>query len=805
MDAPGLSVCLTLTLWMTGSCPPTALPPRSLESSFWWGQESLDINTRALALRKSGNLRGAETLYAEGYASAVRRADSLAATRFLMSAGACQLLEHHFQQALSTLLRARETAESIDDSADLGAIAGNLSTLHLQMQDFPAAIRSAEEGLAHAGKRSAYFEPYLLLQLGWLHSLVNDGKQEPFFANGIESARAHGPWSVEAQGWDRVGEARLTAGRLAEAEHFFLEAFRLRSYFVQPELGYSHAWLGALFLARGDLGSALRFTEHAIAGEQQGAMSWPRYQLLNQRARIRLAQGRTKEALTDFSAAMDASTLWRMQALPSRSSLTGLNIEFDRRVFRTFIDTAAEYALSTHDRFWAERAFEAVELNRGASLRESLTLAGAWRKKLPPEYWESLADLERLEQRHPLQPDARSRAASLHLRLTEMEAAAGVGLQTKKNENFLNHSSLIHFQQGLGDSELLLSFSLGERSSELWAVTRYSMQLYRLPAEQDIASSVRAFREALPAGGTEANRQAQQLYRQLFGSLGIRELKTKQWLLSLEGPLFEIPFAALVSEQHNGEIVYLADRHSVQIVPGALLLASPRGERTATGPFVGVGDPIYNAADPRWHDSFKAFPVKQSEQLTRLVGSGQEVEASARTWPATATVLTGRNAIRGEFLRSLSSSPSVIHLATHVIIPPDSRDEGLVAFGLSDDTGRSAAAPQYLSTPEIAALSVPGALVVMSGCSTGIGDVRAGAGILGLTRAWLMAGAGAVVSTSWPQEDTSGEILARFYSYYLHYSAAEALRRSQMEFAHSATWRAAPAYWASYQLTGGER
>ena len=81
MDAPGLSVCLTLTLWMTGSCPPTALPPRSLESSFWWGQESLDINTRALALRKSGNLRGAETLYAEGYAAAVRRADSLAATR----------------------------------------------------------------------------------------------------------------------------------------------------------------------------------------------------------------------------------------------------------------------------------------------------------------------------------------------------------------------------------------------------------------------------------------------------------------------------------------------------------------------------------------------------------------------------------------------------------------------------------------------------------------------------------------------------------------------------------------------------
>ena len=38
----------------------------------------------------------------------------------------------------------------------------------------------------------------------------------------------------------------------------------------------------------------------------------------------------------------------------------------------------------------------------------------------------------------------------------------------------------------------------------------------------------------------------------------------------------------------------------------------------------------------------------------------------------------------------------------------------------------------------------------MSGCATGSGDVRDGPGILGLTEAWLMAGARAIISTGWP-------------------------------------------------------
>jgi CHAT domain-containing protein len=113
--------------------------------------------------------------------------------------------------------------------------------------------------------------------------------------------------------------------------------------------------------------------------------------------------------------------------------------------------------------------------------------------------------------------------------------------------------------------------------------------------------------------------------------------------------------------------------------------------------------------------------------------------------------------------------------------------------------------PGLLSASEIGMLHVPGALIVMTGCATGTGDARAGAGLLGLTRAWMTAGARAVVATHWPVPDTDGDLIPAFYRNLGADSVAEALRRSQVEQIHSGTWQAAPSYWAAFQVTGGGR
>jgi tetratricopeptide (TPR) repeat protein len=462
-------------------------------------------------LRKAGDFRAADALYLEGYREAVRRGDRLASVRYLMSAGGCELLAFQYRAALASFLRARDLANTIGDHADLGAIAVNLSSLYLEMWDLPSANRAAEEGLRQTallsgdGVRGAYFKPHLLVQLGRIHSALGDGQANAFFTVGIEAARASGDFALEAMAWDQQGAGHLAAERLPEAERGFLEAFRLRRFFRPGELGWSYGHLGALAFARHDFRAAERFTQLALDHARRGTPAWPEYLLLQQQGRIRLARGEARTALHDFSLALDATAEWRIQILPARSSLISANVALEQQIFDSFIQLAAQHALETRNPDWTARAFQAVEINRAASLRESLALADVWREKLPPEYWETLAQLGAEEARARGMETGGVRLGSananrLRSKLTEMEAEAGIGLQVKKVENFRSRISLIHFQDGLRDSELFLSFELGEKESYLWAVSRSSLRLYRLASERDIAKSVQTFREAKPRG-----------------------------------------------------------------------------------------------------------------------------------------------------------------------------------------------------------------------------------------------------------------------------------------------------------------
>jgi CHAT domain-containing protein len=373
-------------------------------------------------------------------------------------------------------------------------------------------------------------------------------------------------------------------------------------------------------------------------------------------------------------------------------------------------------------------------------------------------------------------------------------------------------------------------FYLGKQESYLWAVTRSSIELHRLPAESEVREDVRRFRQAIISAGSSSDasttggqtagaRLGADLYQRLFGALDPADAAKSSWLLSLDGTLFELPFAALVNGYRNGRPVYLAERHSSQRIPGAFFLNGPFSSGTAPlGGYLGVADPVYNSADPRWKPGSRLSITPQNpEQLNRLVSSARELRRSSENWQADTRaarpiqILEGTAAQRGAFLEGLNTStvhpaPATIHLATHVLTPATPSEQAFLAFSL-DAGGR----PGLLSTSEIGMLHVPGALVVMTGCATGTGEARAGAGLLGLTRAWMMAGARAVVATNWPVPDADGDLIPAFYRHLGAHSAAEALRLSQVELIRTSStngpgaWQASPSYWAAFQVTGGGR
>ncbi len=794
-------LCLFLTFWMAGSRPSAANRTGVLKSSPWWGtREAEQIVRSAAQLRNLGNFSGAESLYEQAYRIAIRRHDAIATTRLLISVGGVRLEQHRYRAALEPLMEAQKLAASNDDRLDLGAADGNLSSLYLQMWDLNAALRMAEEGVrSSAPLRSVYYRHQLLLQLGRLHQALQDGKAEGFFQKGIEAAREAGDGAQEARGWDLLGEEWLRNAQLADSERALDEGFRLRVRKYPADRGFSYYRLGALKLAQGDLTAALRLTELA----ERSKSGVPAYLVRHQRGQIRLRQGDTAGALADFEAAVELSAAWRRQVLPAVSTLTSTNVELETRIFDSFIETAAGEALRTGNPKWIAESFEVLESNRAESLRESLVLADVWRKKLPADYWDVLGELRRIGTKSTVDVER-----NLNLKLTELEAESGLRFYTNETENFLPRTSLIHFQQGLGKSEILLSFYLGERHSYLWAVTRQSVRLYRLAPAASIRADAARFRDAVRESRGDVRESGERLYEELFGNLKRDESGKQAWLLSLDDALFETPMAALIrprgSVGKDNEMKYAAryvvEEHSLQVVPGALWLRGETGRPTGNRWFLGVGNPIYNGADSRWGKTgwlrWRAGSV--DGQLSTLVASGAEVESSARSWSGSTVLLEGSNATRQKFVEMAAKAPAVIHLATHVVTPLERRGEALIAFGL-EQNGEVG----YLATSEVAMLGVPGAIISMTGCETGGGEIRAGAGLLGLTRAWLMAGAQAVISTAWPVRDSQGEIFTSFYRYLREAPPAEAMRRSQVEMIHSGTWRASPGYWASYQVTGG--
>jgi len=95
--------------------------------------------------------------------------------------------------------------------------------------------------------------------------------------------------------------------------------------------------------------------------------------------------------------------------------------------------------------------------------------------------------------------------------------------------------------------------------------------------------------------------------------------------------------------------------------------------------------------------------------------------------------------------------------------------------------------------------------VVLSGCHSAAGAVLPGTGLLGLSRAFLAAGARAVVSSRWSTPDDDGALFAAFYANLgvgNRMDAGRALRAAQLAMLRSGGRRARPRYWSAYFLVG---
>ncbi len=766
------------------------------------------MRSNAAALFRAGKYAEAARAFRHGYEESIQQGDVRSALRCLNSSGACWLAALQYCDAARALLAARRLAESRRDWEMAGVVSLNLTSVYLQMGELSSALEETRRALGALDRvPGTPYRAQALVQSAKLKSRTGDPAGAiAGLLHAIWEADRSGDPALRAQASNQLGFEYLNLGRLPEAERAMLEAFRLRALERSREIGQSYRAMGLLRLAQGDLDGADALMERAIEFYRRDPGRIPSWAVYHGRGELRLAQHRLGDAVADFRTALELARAWRLEVLPSDSMRTSAEVELDQ-LYSSFIRAASELYFETGRRALASEAFAAAGESRALSLRAALGRGSKWRDRVPAAYGGTLSELRTMRAallRTGSGAD-RERVGRLRNQLAEMEMRAG--LEAGPEEQLEEAPQLVQgIARRLGAPEALLSFHLDEPHSYAWVITRESFETIRLAGAGEIRRAAGAFVEAVERGSEERT-EGERLYGLLFaGSARIAEAK-HQWLLAVDDLLYGAPFAALPAGKNRaGESVYLVERHSVTILPGGM---GSRLEPAETrGPFVAVGDPVYNAADKRSGGGIGSSPL----QLPRLAGSSREIRACAGAWSASAApvLLEGKNATRRALASALAGGPGVIHLATHVVRSAENPARRLIPLSLLPGGD-----PEYVGPEDIAAFRLPRpALVVISGCASGVPERRVPEysrqaappfGLVGLARAWLSAGARSVAVTLWPTPDDNGELFRSFYRYL---SAADepsdalALARAQIDMLHSGTWRAVPRHWAAYLIVG---
>jgi CHAT domain-containing protein len=407
------------------------------------------------------------------------------------------------------------------------------------------------------------------------------------------------------------------------------------------------------------------------------------------------------------------------------------------------------------------------------------------------------------------------------------------------------------------DDTLLLEYALGDERSYLWAVTKSSLSSHELPPRAEIEGMARevyrllteyqALGRAPRADGADREAALTKSYWQAASAMSrvllepvAAQLGRKRLLIVADGALQYIPFDALPAPPTAGAAHAGTDdtpdplvlEHEVISLPSVSTLAAlrhraARPESAPAGLVVVVADPVFEPDDPRLQPPLAPPETGQPEPpevarlrsalrevrqagvdsgLARLPFTLQEAKTIMAVAPAgQARMLTGFEASRALAVGGELRRYRVVHFATHGVINDQHPElSGIVLSMLNERGGRENG---FLQLHDIYKLDLSADLVVLSACSTGLGEEIRGEGLVGLTQGFLHVGSKSVVASLWQVDDrATAELMRNFYRAMFDdgLPPAAALREAKKAMWREPRWRA-PYYWAAFVLQGEYR
>ena len=608
---------------------------------------------------------------------------------------------------------------------------------------------------------------------------------EPMRSIGIEEVRGLAQQAVDVavQSGNRRAESsarrqlartlRLPGRRVQELE----QALRLARETGERK-GVCEA-LAELALAlareeRGRTGRVRRLTDEAVALARAGAAPAVLAQVLVVRAEIDAGFGSREEAIASGLAALDA--IERIRVLqPDRS----VRMETFSRWTPAYYKLA-HYVLRQASRDAApasDLALGIVERMRARVLLDTLDEAGAsdpgdggaplrsqWSRKQ-----EEIAAVQRRLLDSRLDETGRRDALAM-LDTLELEERALRDTVARADPAFarIHAPSLPRFsdvREALAPDEALLSFQVepgpvdafDEWAIRPWliAVTRDHVAAYELAPESELKLAVHMFLGLVERRDLTVARGAAALFEKVFET-AIEELpdEVDRLVLVPDGVLHSVPFGALRTDPDSPP---LAARYHIRRVPSVALwlLWNRRSPSLPEKGVLALADPELPSVNDDDAGRRAAGAFAEFLGLGALPLARREAREVIGGFANESLLLEGADASERRLKTEIAAGYRLLHVAAHAVL--DGRHPSRSALVLSPGGETE---DGLLQVREIVDLELDGTVVFLSACSSASGPVVSGEGVVGFARAFLQAGARAVVGSLWPLRDDEAAELA---------------------------------------------
>jgi CHAT domain-containing protein len=412
-------------------------------------------------------------------------------------------------------------------------------------------------------------------------------------------------------------------------------------------------------------------------------------------------------------------------------------------------------------------------------------------------------------------------------------------------------------QDLLGPDEALVFFSIGNKESYVFALTRGTFDWKIIPfGARAIEARVTAFRRGLDVDEISSPikeskksdlfdlQLANDLYVALLGQVEPIIKEKKELLIVPSGALTAVPFHLLVTERPAApkpdemsayrDAAWLIKRQAVTVLPSVASLKALRilaHSDEARKPMVGFGDPQF---DPNafikgvsrsagkfaarslttrsYADFFQGGGVDRArlaEDLPPLPETADELKAVAKDLGAPSSDLhLGKDASETEVKSLPLADYRIVYFATHGLVAGDVKGLGEPSLALSIPVQPSDLDDGLLTASEVAQLKLNANWVVLSACNTIAGDRPGAEALSGLARAFFYAGARALLVSHWAVSSEAATRLTTSTFDILKANPtigrAEALRRAELAYLNDTSDpnNAYPALWGPFEIVG---